>query len=83
MKQLFCTLFKVAAFVLVAAVQVWFAPILLSMLIDGSLAREKQRQQTNDYWVRRYGVSTWLRQFEQKQHKKRKKQWKKRRNFYS
>ena len=82
MKRFFCCLFTVAAWVLVAAVQVWFAPILLSMLADGSWQRQKQRQRNNEYWVHRYGFDTWFRQFEQKQHKRRKKQWKKRNNFY-
>ena len=82
MKQLFCILYKVAVWVLTAAVWVWFFPIMISMFADGSWQRQKQRERNNEYWYRRQGVNQWLRQFEQQQHKKRKKQRKKRNNFY-
>ena len=71
-----------AAYLLVAAVYIWFAPVLLSMLMDGTWDRYELQRRNNEYWVRRHGFDTWFRQFERQQHKRRKKTWKKRNDFY-
>jgi hypothetical protein len=71
-----------AAYCLVAAVYLWFAPVILSMLMDGTWDRYQLQRRKSEYWVRRHGFDTWFRQFERQQHKRRKKKWKKRNNFY-
>ena len=63
-------------------IYLWFFPIMLSMVADGSYAREKLREQNNEYWYKKHGINQWLRQFERQQHKKRAKSWKKRNIFY-
>ena len=82
MKRLALIVGTAAGYCLLAAVWLWFWPVLLPMFMDGSWDRYELQRRNNEYWVRRHGFDTWLRQFEQKQHKKRKKQWKKRNNFY-
>ena len=89
MKRFFCILWSVACWVsqvigwsLTAAVWLWFWPIALSMLADGSWQRQQRRQRSNEHWYKKHGFNQWLRLFEKQQHKKRKKQWKKRNDFY-
>lgn len=82
MKRFFVILLKVAAFVLAAAVWIWFFPIFLPELLSGKWDRHELRKRNNEYWFRRHGFNQWFRQFERQQYKKRKKKWKKRNNFY-
>ena len=71
-----------AAYCLVAAVYLWFAPVLLSMLMDGTWDRYELQRRNNEYWFRRHGFNHWLQQQEQQRRKRRKKKWKNRNNFY-
>ena len=71
-----------AAYLLVAVVYLWFAPVLFSMLMDGTWDRYELQRRNNEYWVRRHGFDQWERQQEMKRRKRRKKKWKNRNNFY-
>ena len=82
MKRCLLILLKAAAFVLVAAVYVWFAPVLLSEIASGKTERREIQRRNNEYWFRRHGFNQWFRHFERAQYKKRKKRWKKRNDFF-
>jgi cytochrome c-type biogenesis protein CcmH/NrfF len=71
-----------AAYCLVAVVYLWFAPVLLLMLMDGTWDRYELQRRNNEYWFRRHGFDHWERQQEQQRRKRRKKKWKNRNNFY-
>ena len=82
MKRLALIVGTAAAYLLVAAVWLWFWPVLLPMFMDGSWDRYELQRRNNERWFRRHGFDQWFRQFERSQHKRRKRKWKKRNNFY-
>ena len=71
-----------AAYLLVAVVYLWFAPVLFSMLMDGTWDRCELQRRNNEYWFRRHGFNHWLQQQEMKQRKRRERKWKNRNDFY-
>jgi hypothetical protein len=81
-KRLALIVATAAAYLLVAAVWLWFWPLMLQMYMDGTWDRYELQRRKSEYWVRRHGFDTWYRQFERQQHKRRKRKWKKRNNFY-
>ena len=82
MKRALLIILKAAVFILAAAVCVWFFPIMLSEMASGRWDRHELQKRNNEYWFRRHGFDQWFGQFEKQQHKKRRKKWKKRNNFY-
>ena len=75
-------LLKAAGFVLLAAVWLWFWPLMLQMYFDGTWDRYELQKRNNEYWFRRHGFDQWFRRFEREQHKRRRKKWKHRNDFY-
>jgi hypothetical protein len=71
-----------AAYLLVAAVWLWFWPVLLPMFMDGTWDRYELQRRNNEYWFRRHGFDQWERQQEQQRRKRRKRKWKNRNTFY-
>ena len=82
MKRVCLILLKAVGFVLLAAVYLWFWPLMLQMVMDGSWDRYELQKRNNEYWFRRHGFDQWFRHFQREQHKRRKKKWKKRNDFY-
>jgi hypothetical protein len=81
-KRLALIVATAAAYLLVAAVWLWFWPLMLQMYMDGTWDRYELQRRNNEYWFRRHGFNQWERQQEQQRRKRLKKKWKNRNNFY-
>ena len=82
MKRLALIVATAAGYLLLAAMWLWFWPVLLPMFMDGSWDRYELQRRNNEYWYRRYGFDHWERQQEQQRRKRRKRKWKNRNDFY-
>ena len=82
MKRLALIVGTAAAYLLVAAVWLWFWPLMLPDLFSGKLERQQIQKRNAARWYRRYGFDHWLQQQEMKRRKRRKKKWKNRNDFY-
>ena len=68
-----------AAYLLVAALWLWFWPAMLGELFSGKLERQEITKRNAARWVRRYGFDHWEQQTSKK---RRKRKWKNRNDFY-
>jgi hypothetical protein len=68
-----------AGYLLLAAVWLWFWPLMLQMYMDGSWDRQEITKRNADRWYRRYGFDHWERQTSKKRHNR---VCKNRNNFY-
>ena len=68
-----------AAYCLVAAVWLWFWPVMLQMYMDGTYDRQEITKRNAARWYRRYGFDHWERKTSKKRHKR---VWKNRNDFY-